>query len=426
MGEIEQYFDDYKNRKSLPGLKVGTAKTIADFYDDCIEPTLIPKENAIAWHKMLMQYIEREDAIFLLRRYENGSKAGGRWNTRRSAMTRFADGFTYVFVSNFEAHEIYNMAFKGVVPTAEEFARLLNNHIYPMHYDNGKSRSCEEIDVSAYPHIGTVRSGVLNESKYYLAHIFSVNGTDYLWDTDDTIISKDEINEIAPRGTLSEWAVIDGYPIRKFDYSLDAKQKAYVIAHFLRLVDPLNYFLTPIKALTSVKDISWNQNIGEYPELVGYVFKVYEQRFGKECVEKYCKKAMTLPMKVNQSDLGNTSIGISYGAASQNGSQSRARIKVNDTKKKRATKLNVNNAGIRSKQVPIILVPSDVGIFKKLLLNKKQAKIKLTLRDGHIEIKEWNARSFTEKSDVLNNIRSKTWWREKDSLGIIKVEVTIV
>lgn len=40
--------------------------------------------------------------------------------------------------------------------------------------------------------------------------------------------------------------------------------------------------------------------------------------------------------------------------------------------------------------------------------------------------KEWNARSFTEKSDVLNNIRSKTWWREKDSLGIIKVEVTIV
>lgn len=184
--------------------------------------------------------------------------------------------------------------------------------------------------------------------------------------------------------------------------------------------------MTPIKALTSVKDISWNQNIGEYPELVGYVFKVYEQRFGKECVEKYCKKAMTLPMKVNQRDLGNTSIGISYGAASQNGSQSRARIKVNDTKKKRATKLNVNNAGVRSKQVPIILVPSDVGTFKKLLLSKKQAKIKLTFRDGHIESKEWNARSFTEKSDVLNNIRSKTWWREKDSLGIIKVEVTIV
>lgn len=74
----------------------------------------------------------------------------------------------------------------------------------------------------------------------------------------------------------------------------------------------------------------------------------------------------------------------------------------------------------------IILVPSDIGIFKKLLLSKKQTKIKLTFRDGHIEIKEWNARSFTEKSDVLNNIRSKTWWREKDSLGIIKVEVTIV
>lgn len=426
MCEIKQYFDDYKNRKSLPELKVGTAKTIAEFYNNCIEPTLIPKENAIAWHNMLMQYIEREDAIFLLRRYENGSKAGGRWNTRRSAMTRFANGFTYVFVSNFEAHEIYNMAFKGVVPTAEEFAWLLNKRIYPMHYDNGKSGSCEEKDVSAYPHIGNVRSGVLNESKYYLAHIFSVNGTDYLWDKDDTIISKDEINEIAPRGTLSDWDDIDGFPIRKFDYSLNDKQKAYVIAHFLRLVDPLNYFLTPIKSLTSVKDISWNQNIGEYPELVGYVSKVYEQRFGDECIEKYRKKAMTLPLNVNQSDLGNTSIEISYGTASQNGTQSRARIIVNGTKKRRVTKLNVNNSGVRSNQVPIILEPFDVEIFKKHLLSKKQANIKLTFSDGHIEIKDWNARSFTEKSDVLNNIRSKTWWREKDALGIIKVEVTIV
>lgn len=399
MDEIKQYFDNYKKRRSLPGLKVGTAKTIKEFYDDCIEPTLIPKENAIAWHNMLMQYIKRDDAIFLLRRYENGSKAGGRWNTRRSAMTRFADGFTYVFVSNFEAHEIYNMAYKGIVPSAEEFAHLLNNHMYPMHYDNGKSRSCEEIDVSAYPHIGTVRSGVLNESKYYLAHIFSVNGTDYLWDADDTIVSKDEINEIAPRGILSDWDVSDVYPIRKFDYSLNAKQKAYVIAHFLRLVDPLNYFLTPMKALTSVKDIVWNQNIGEYPGLVGYVSKVYEQRFGKECIEKYCKKAMTLPMKVNQSDLGKISIGISYGMVSQK--------------------------GVRSTQVPIILEPYDVEKLKKLLMSKKQAKIKLTFSDGHIEVKDWNVRSFTEKSDVLNNIRSKTWWREKDMLGIVKVEVTI-
>lgn len=48
MDEIKQYFANYKKRRSLPGLKVGTAKTIKEFYDDCIEPTLIPKENAIA------------------------------------------------------------------------------------------------------------------------------------------------------------------------------------------------------------------------------------------------------------------------------------------------------------------------------------------------------------------------------------------
>ena len=94
---IKQYFDDYKNRKSLPELNDGKAKTIAEFYKKCIEPTLIPKKNARAWHKMLMQYIKRDDAIFLLRKYENGTKVEGRgrWNTRRSAMTRFADGFVY-------------------------------------------------------------------------------------------------------------------------------------------------------------------------------------------------------------------------------------------------------------------------------------------------------------------------------------------
>ena len=61
-----------------------------------------------------------------------------------------------------------------------------------------------------------------------------------------------------------------------------------------------------------------------------------------------------------------------------------------------------------------------------MLIMQASVRNKYPFRDGHIEIKEWNARSFTEKSDVLNNIRSKTWWREKDSLGIIKVEVTIV
>ncbi|MDD6627131.1 MAG: UvrD-helicase domain-containing protein [Lachnospiraceae bacterium] len=427
-GGIEQYFDDYKKRKVLPELKVGSASTIEKFFADCIVPTLIPKENAMAWHNMLMEYINRDDAVFLLRRYENGSKKGGRWNTRRSAMTRFADGFRYVFVSNFEAHEIYNMAFKGVVPTAKEFADLLNKHKYPMHYDNGKSKSCEEIDISAYPHIGTVRSGVLNESKYYLAHIHSVNETDYFEEESGTIISKAEINEIAPRGELSDWSVDEGYPIRQYDYSLSDRQKAYVVAHFLRFVDPLNYFLTPIKALTSIKKITWNQNIGEYPELIKYVSSIYEQRFGESCINSFCKKAMTVPKKVNISECGNIEIGISYGAAPQKGSKNKKNInkpseKKSDNKGQRNKALEVHSN--TSSNVPIILEPQDVIEFKKMLLINKKARFKITFKDGRVEMKNWTAKDFTEKSDVLNNIRSKTWWREKDKLGIVKVEVFI-
>ena len=427
MGEIKQYFDNYKNRRILPKVKEGSDSTINDFFVNCIEPVLAPKENVIAWHNMFMEYVKRKDAVFLLRRYENGSKNSGRWNTRRSAMTCFKDGFAYVFVSNFEAHEIYNMAFKGVVPTANEFADLLNNHEYPMHYDNGINKSCEEIDISAYPHLGSIRSGVLNESKYYLAHIHSVNGKDYILD-DGTVISKHEINKIAPRGEVSDWSMNEEFPVRRFDYSLTDVQKKYVIAHFLRLVDPLNYFLIPTKALTSFKSIVWNQNIGEYPTLVNYVSKIYEQRFDEIYTNSFCKKAMTLPICDEISSFEKCKIDITYGLENQ------CKVKAKIGKRSTAQDYNIRNNAISEKrkvenkfsnEIPIIFEPEDIVEFKKRLLIKKRARIKITRRDERIDMKNWNARRLTEKSNILNNIRSKSWWRKKDILGVIKIEIFI-
>lgn len=432
MDEIASYFYNYKNRKVLPQLREGYSSTIEEFYEECMERSMIAKENALAWHYMLMEYIKREDAIFFLRRYENGSKDNGRWNTRRSAMTGFADGFRYVFVSNFEAHEIYNMAYKGIVPTAEEFAKLLNEHRYPMHYDNGQGKSCEEIDISAFPHVGTVRSGVLNESKWYLAHVHSVNGTEYIVNNSSAnMITKEEINAIAPRGELGDWKVVDDYPIRQFEYCLTDREKAFVIAHFLRFIDPLNFFATPIKAMTSVEKIDWKQNIGEYPLLVNYVAKKYEQRFGKECMTEFYDKAMTAPLTGELSQIGKTVIGIRYGQSvvmvkDRKGRESKSKDKGQKMDKSRPQQ-NLQTSSLKAREkVPIILEPVDEVEFKKLLLERKQARFKLTFRDGHVEEKEWNAKMFTEESNVLNNIRSKTWWRAKTKNGLREVAVFIV
>lgn len=51
---------------------------------------------------MLMKYIELPDAIFWVRQYENGSskkykQTTGRYDTRRACLTKFSDGFSYVF-----------------------------------------------------------------------------------------------------------------------------------------------------------------------------------------------------------------------------------------------------------------------------------------------------------------------------------------
>ena len=74
MNDIEKYFYNYKDRKILPHLNTGKSKTIEEFYSDFIEKRLIKTEIAVKWHKMLIEYIKRDDAVFLLRKYESGSK----------------------------------------------------------------------------------------------------------------------------------------------------------------------------------------------------------------------------------------------------------------------------------------------------------------------------------------------------------------
>ena len=422
---IQDYFDNYKKRKTLPVLQTGNNKSIKEFYENCIKKTMISKDNVLAWHRMLMEYIERKDAIFMLRRYENGQKINGRWNTRRSAITRFDDGFAYVFVSNYEAHEIYNMAYMGVEPDAEEFAELLNKFKYPMHYDNGESRKCEEIDISAYPKIGSVRAGVLNESKYYLAHIYSVNGMDYYWNDQNnnavTVISKDEINRIAPRGEIKDWKttvdVSQGKKVcvREFSNRLTDMQKAYVKAHFLRLVDPLNYFLTPAKS--TINGIDWKKNIGEYPELVEYVSKKHDRIFGKKIMDEYRELTM-----VRKNEIGKITIDISYENKTQKSNQGKS-YEARGKESVRKESVGKTSSKKHSSHVPLILEPQDVDLFKTELLRKRKATIEWTFSDGRVIRKDWNASRFTENSDVLNNIKSRTWWRERDSCGVTKVRV---
>ncbi len=72
----------------------------------------------------------------------------------------------------------------------------------------------------------------------------------------------------------------------------------------------------------------------------------------------------------------------------------------------------------------IIYHPGGENIFKKALLEKKQAYICLYKIDGTSEINIWNASKFSPHSDVNNNLRSGYLrnWKKK---GIFKAVIAI-
>ena len=61
---------DYQLTFSLPK---GTTKSIEEFFDVVIKPTLLPKQIVLDWNALLSEYIEEPDAVFAVRAF-------GSWN----------------------------------------------------------------------------------------------------------------------------------------------------------------------------------------------------------------------------------------------------------------------------------------------------------------------------------------------------------
>ena len=355
---ITDYYNNYKKNKAYPiTLKTGSDVTIDDFYKNCLYSNLLPKANVLAWHQMLMNYADRPDAIYWVRYYEFGSKASGRWNTRRACLTRFSDGFAYAFVSNYDAHEILNMVRLGVTPDENEFADLMNNYKFPMHFDRGGS--CEESDIHAYPKVGTVRGGILTTNHWYLAHINGIKSEYSRGSGRYSKLSKSEMERIYPRGSISDWKPDEsGHMIRDLDYSLTPEEKKLVKAHFLRFVDPLNYYVAPGQRYEENAVCS---RIGEYEYLNDYIGDRFEKVYGATEMDAF-RKAALLPGPTRLST-GHEIINIRYG------------VKTATTATKASTKATTVKKS-PTKTSGTVTSPSGIGqyarsIFKNLLENGK-------------------------------------------------------
>lgn len=349
---ITEYYNNYLTIKQFPNrLLNGQDSTVDDFYNSCIVKNLCPISNVLAWHKMFMKYVDMNDAILWVRYYEGGSKVNGRYRNRRACYTEFADGFSYVFVSNYDAHEIYNMVFQGITPDVNEFKDLMKTFKYPLHYDNGPSNSCEESDICAYPHIGEVTGGVLTDQGWYLAHVYGIKDDFLRPDGTMKTIDKKERDRIFPRGSLNDWQIdpTDGIMKRKLNYSLSADEKALVKAHFLRFVDPLNYFIVPGESYENHAIYS-GKRIGEYKDLTEYVGYEFEHVYGTELVKEFRDKALIcMPISVNIPSIKAQNINIIYGR----------KLKTNSKSTSSSTKTKTTTYTLKNKKIMLIEQTKD-------------------------------------------------------------------
>lgn len=73
----------------------------------------------------------------------------------------------------------------------------------------------------------------------------------------------------------------------------------------------------------------------------------------------------------------------------------------------------------------IILIPANSKEFKRQLLKVKKAKRTLVYKDGSIKEAAWNASGFEESSDLMNNIKSTSYWRNRKKKGLSQVILKI-
>ena len=282
---LEEKLDNIAKTSTVERLKADTAKDFDELWKKVIEPNLPDKDSVIGWHNLLMQYIQQDNAVFTLRCYPD------RRGFLNKVFVHNKESFETFYTDNSVPFYFYSMAKDGFVPNIAEFNdAMINNRMFPCSYFPSKG---------VYPQ---GKNHGINSKGYKLAHIFST-GENYDKKAGYTSITNFCEAEF-PNANITKWNSVlpNGKYYRRIDIDDHPKAetvRAFAVAHFLRSVYPLNYFLVPMT--TGIEDkeskikktnIYWYDNegrereeIGENSELIEYVASkiksMYENEFGK-------------------------------------------------------------------------------------------------------------------------------------------------
>lgn len=243
----------------------GLAENATDFFNQIIKWQFQHKATIQAIHKALLEYVKRPDAVFAIRLYGSAPREKY-FLLRRGFLSEYLDGLKTLFCDNTFAMPFAALKLHDKCYTASDLVEHLNqSNVVCGFGSTKKERELTYYTCNSYSRIN------LNTSGWYLAHILPVGYN---------FAGKQRLTEVFPNPKRAEWES-DPARIRHVGRSFTENEYAVLVAHFLRLVHPLNSFVIPKKNYVAYD----GKNLGEEQELINIVQDYVKAEFPKEYAE---------------------------------------------------------------------------------------------------------------------------------------------
>ncbi len=285
------------NYPQIAPLENGYASTINEFYDTFILQHMFDKDSVLTVHRALLEYVKMPDAVFAIRKFfsEKSERYG---MLRRGWLTRSKQGYSFFYTDNFHAAYYAKLVLDNYPLNTSELLETYKQRKFPSRYGCWTHQEKERYAVKEG------RDPGINRAGYKIAHILAIADDNYEYNgksykLDDIIAANFD------KGERDDWQQKQGYWLRD-DFEVSAEAKKFLIAHFLRFVDPLNYVILPKKSCENFG----GKGIAEFQPLLDYIRIKLHQIYGKE-YEYFLKLIMT-PNKIIKAD-GDEVINLQYG-----------------------------------------------------------------------------------------------------------------
>lgn len=446
--ETVKTIKEFFNNKDFNFPKPPTDKcdSVIDLYENCIKMTAQPDKSVIEkWHDLLVRYANDPKSVKLSRLYESTKNGTEKvyengiekkkiiWDTRRGMQTFMQNGYTYAFASNYFARLIFSMAYAGFVPEYDDFKSMFLNRDFPLFFPY-KTTECDRQYASFN---AKTYKDCFYTPGWYLAHIISVNDIPFYkypeanikeilhlgklsdWKKTFDIKSSEmtikeflDLPDLSDPSGLSELEKINDSRIRKIhsrnmDKSFTEDEEKIIRAHFLRFIDPINYFLVP----SGWNDIQIGKSVGENKDVISFMIKKRHETFGKK-YEEFLDLAL-----VNKEEMISSKSLDELGKVKFILKESTKDDNKNSKKQKSSNKSASHTIG----NTRLTFIPDDTAEFKRRLLISKKATRTIVYEDGRKEIKIWRVSKLSENSNLIGNITSTPLWRNRDRLKIIEI-----